>query len=251
MSRKKFYALIAVLCLICTALGCGSSSDLGSDVQTNQDASMVDIWDDETSAQEILDRLGNEGLVSILGIKTETVGYNEEGVLEMQYTPLDNSDEEPAIPYSSETMREHYEAENVIVLDEPDLELVNKVRIDLGLEAEDSNIIGESGKLDIYALALKKNDGIENIFTYVVPYRGDLLNSGDDNSDPAFTEASDVTEESQDDTDKTDSTKKTTEESEYSIWDFQIDRWVRFLQWLGNMNNLVEENFTDSFGVRT
>lgn len=255
MKNKNFYALLLVLCFVFAALttgGCGGSSSSNSGSSDNaEDASMAEVFDDDAAVEEIISRVGID-LLKLVGLRQVTISVSNDQTI-MEALDLGDSDPATEAPYNSETVRAHYTSGDVILIEEPDLALINKVRGDLGLEAEDSGLTGASGSLEIYALALRSQDGIQNSFSYVVPRLGDISVSTADydteDAEPIIIDSNDL--QGNGDYISGDKAGETAED-EYTMWDFQIDRCVRFFQWLINMEEALVNNsrFASAYTVR-
>ena len=259
MRQKIFCVWLAVAGIIFAALtlgGCGgsSSNDTVSRTEDNEDnVSMSEIWDDDEAMDEMASRLTSDDIINLLFARIESIMQKDDGSVNMQYFDAFryavSGEEYPEVPYNKGELLTHYESGDVILICDAALDLINKVRSDLGLEGEDAGLIGQSGSLEAYALACIRTDNLRNIFTYVVPRLEDII--ANDVSDVSEVGSS-MKSESLDINLSVDNVleqngqdnKPETAPKEYTMRDFQIDRWVRFFKWLGNMSMMSIENET-------
>ena len=247
MKQRSFHALLMIAAMLFAVVslgGCGGSSDpVGTNTDPggggNEDSSltMSDVWQDKEAAQEVVNRLNSGDIFLLLTVRMEAVEKKSDGSVTMKYYDVADSvfhDEvNPEVPYNAAEVRAHYNSGDVIVLLNTDLELVNTVRADLGLVSEDESNFGESGILEAYGLSCQRVDGLRNLFTYVVPKFGDLASQDELMPD-------EITEDDSTDEDLPQSDESQPEENEvipepFSMRELQIERWVRFLQWMGEM----------------
>ena len=213
---------------------------------------MSDVWNIDEAMDEVVNRLTSADLFKMLALRMEFIERKADSSVTMQYVnTLRNvvSDEKyPEVPYNKDELLAHYESGDIIVIGEADQSLVNTVRSDLGLSSEDADTFGQSGSLEVYSLACVKTDGLRNLFVYVVPRMGDII-AGNASEEYNLEEVSaDVTEEPETETEP----KAEVAPKEYTTRDLQIERWVNFLKWLGNVTVEAYNNaaFSASYQVR-
>lgn len=262
MKRNMFGAWLIIVGLLFAAVtvgGCGGSS---SSVQApdsggtdGSDLSMYEIWNDGEAMDEVFNRLTSEDTIKLLGLKMEVVAKDDGGQVLTQYMNMFryiiSNEEYPMLPYNKEELAAHYESEDIILISDADLELVNRVRTDLGLSEENAETFGQSGSLEVYGLACIKTDGLRNLFVYVVPRMGDIVTSADvqeDNDD----DTDDDTETGTNGLESDDVSGESKVVEEYTMRDFQIERWVNFFKWIGNVTVEAVNNsaFAASYQVK-
>lgn len=219
---------------------------------------MSDIWNDPEAMDEVFSQLTSEDWIKLMVLRLVEVDKDDDGSTKMKYYNMGEAvvknKEYPETAYSSAEILAHYESGDVIVINSADINLVNTVRADVGLDEEDSNNFGESGKLEVYALSCQKVNGLRNLFVYVVPKMGDLLDSTDVQlTDVQTQQPSDVSEvdllDSQDETPEKDEVIP----EEYTIRKFQIERWANFLKWTGDMGLMAISNaaFASEYKIKS
>ena len=282
MKQKIFCVLMIVLLAMFVAVsmgGCGSSGDdipqdtaagPNPDVtptpedNSTEDVSMTDVMDSDDIVQEIITRVSDDvsifGFLGLAVYDIYSVNVSGDGQTYTQQLSLmaelrdEEIDDTPKL-YDKDTLLKHYESGDMIVLDKPDLAFINRIRSELDKDAEDSSIIGESGSLEVYAMAKRTVDGLENTFTYVVPRMGDLLASSaeSDTTTAEEHESTNTQDEGEPEDDTTNNQGEDTASKWSSVVEFQIDRWVRFIEWMINLNVTSERNATTatSYQFRT
>ena len=254
MNKRSFVLTLALAFTIFAIIslgGCGggSSSHNGAyEPEEETSVSMNDIFDDEEAVNEIFRRLGPDifGFINVSTI-LEISKNSDDASLEMEYIDFNNPDQDPSSLYNVNTLRSYYENGSVIIIEEPDLSLINKVRGDLDLSDENSDITGDKGSLELYALAFVSGD-VDNDFVYIIPRMDDVRSSGESEAE-APVSIEDAESESGDETQAKEFTE---EDTEYTMRDAQIDRWVRFLQWLLRMGDNSKSNsaFATEYEIR-
>ena len=199
---------------------------------------MSNVWQDKEAAQEVVNRLNSGDIFLLLTVRMETVEKKSNGsVTVMKYYDMVDSvfhdEDNPEVPYNAAEILAHYNSGDVIVLLNTDLELVNTVRADLGLPEEDADAFGDSGILEAYGLSCQRVDGLRNLFTYVVPKFGDL--SSNDEIVPDESPEEDSTDENLPQSNEGQQEENEVIPEPFSMRELQIERWVRFLQWMGEM----------------
>lgn len=202
---------------------------------------MTDVWYDKEIAQEVVNRLTSFDVIKLLFVNMDVIERNDDGSITMKHRELAEdilgNAVDPLLPYDAEEVLKHYNSEDVIVLLDADLALINTVHADLGLPAEGENFVGPSGKLEAYGLArIETPSGLKNYFSYVVPKLEDLASPEievNDEDAEEYIESEDLTIDYRYGNDGGDVKPEVLPES--TLRNFQIDRWVRFLQWMGDM----------------
>ena len=256
MKHKSFTILLMLAAMMFAVIslgGCGGSSSSSNGGGTeDSNLTMSDTWQDDEAAQEVVNRLTSGDVIKLIFLRMETIEKKSDGSVTMKYYDMAdsiyNDADNPEVPYNAAEVLARYNSEDVIVLMNADLELVNTVRSDLGLSEEDADTFGQSGILEAYGLACIKTDGLRNLFTYVVPRMGDIVASADilEGNNPEIEtdslESEDISEE----------TKSEVAPKEYTMRDFQIDRWVNFIRWMGNVSveALINTAFAASYQVK-
>ena len=246
----------AVIFAVISLGGCGGSStssvyedsskqEQGSGQAQEVSVSMSEVWQDEDSAAEVVDKLTSVDIFLLFTVRMETIEKKSDGSVTMQYYDMTDSVlydiDSPETPYSSAEVLARYNSGDVIVLMNADLDLVNTVRTDLGLVSEDAGNFGESGIFEAYALSCQRVNGLRNNFTYIVPHFGDMIASDTSDAVIEYSESSDITEDFPD-AQNTSPDKAEIIAEPKTLRDFQIDRWTNFLKWLGNMGVMALRN---------
>ena len=244
MKRNVFGILLVLGGLLFVALslgGCGGSSSSTGGGSNDSNLTMSEVWDENEAMQEVFNCLTSEDIFKLLALRIEGIEQRDDGSVIMQYfntiSYLVSDEKYPEVPYNKDELLAHYDSGDIILIWDADQTLVNTVRSDLGLSEEDSDTFGQSGSLEVYGLACIKTDGLRNLFVYVVPRMGDIVASADvqeDNDDDTETGTNDL--ESDDvlyESDDVSGESKVVEE--YTMRDFQIERWVNFFKWIGNV----------------
>mgnify|MGYP002623195960 CR=1 FL=1 len=255
MNKRSFVLTLALAFTIFAIIslgGCGggSSSHNGAyEPEEETSVSMNDVFDDNEAVNEIISRLSFD-LLELVDVPILEISKNSaDASLQMQDRTirLDNSDEEREFLYSVNTLRSYYENGSVIIIEEPDLSLINKVRGDLDLSDENSDITGDEGSLELYALAFVSGD-VDNDFVYIIPRMDDVESSAELEEAEAPVSSDEAEPESVEETPE----KEFTEDTEYTMRDAQIDRWVRFLQWIIRMGDNSKSNsaFATEYEIR-
>ncbi|MBQ6114545.1 MAG: hypothetical protein IJL11_04140, partial [Synergistaceae bacterium] len=177
MKHKSFTILLMLAAMMFAVIslgGCGGSSSSSNGGGTeDSNLTMLDTWQDDEAAQEVVNRLTSGDVIKLIFLRMETIEKKSDGSVTMKYYDMAdsiyNDADNPEVPYNAAEVLARYNSEDVIVLMNADLELVNTVRSDLGLSEEDADTFGQSGILEAYGLACIKTDGLRNLFTYVVP----------------------------------------------------------------------------------
>ena len=251
MKQRMFCVWLAVTGIIFAALtlgGCGGSSSNNGLSSIEDNVSMSKVWNDDEAMNEVISRLTSDDLVNIMFTRIEGIKQQDDGAVNMQYFDTlkyaVSGEEYPEVPYDKDELLTHYESGDVILMFDAALDLINKVRTDLGLVSEDAGLIGPSGSLEVYGLACVRTDGMRNTFTYVVPRLEDIIASddiagvGNIQSESRDTNISADEEPEQDEQEDDPETAP----KEYTMREFQIERVVRFFKWLGNMSMMAIEN---------
>ncbi len=244
MKRKMFYLWLAVAGLAFAAMfsaGCGGSSSTA--VYDENSLTMGEIWEDDEALEEIMNRLTSDDIFKLLPLHTETITRGEDGSVKMRYDNMyeyvSQNKEYPEVPYNAEELRTHYHSGDIVLIPEADQQLVNTVRTDLGLPEADAGKFGKSGSLEVYAFASKRNNGIRNLFVYVVPRMGDIVIDSDDVLIDGDSKENDTDDPEAPDTGYE---KSEVAPKDYTMRDFQIDRWVHFLRWMGDISVMAAQN---------
>ena len=265
MKHKSFYVWLMISVIVFAAVslgGCGGSSNLAQESiyqETQEDVgvSMSYVWDDDAAQDEIFSQITSEDVAKLLGLRMVTIGKNDNGSIITQYFNMVEAilegKEYPETAYSSAEILAHYESGDVIAIVSADMALVNTVRADLGLDEEDANKFGTSGKLEVYALSCQKVDGIRNLFVYAVPKMEDMFVSDmeqilSQDIEFGYETSADILPDSQDETQE----KAEELQYEYTMQAFQIRRWVNFIKWMGDMSVIAVNNaaFASEYKVR-
>ena len=243
MKQRSVHILLmlaAMLFAVISLGGCGgsSSSTTGGGGADDSSLTMSNVWQDKEAAQEVVNRLNSGDIFLLLTVRMETVEKKSNGsVTVMKYYDMVDSvfhdEDNPEVPYNAAEILAHYNSGDVIVLLNTDLELVNTVRADLGLPEEDADAFGDSGILEAYGLSCQRVDGLRNLFTYVVPKFGDL--SSNDEIVPDESPEEDSTDENLPQSNDGQQEENEVIPEPFSMRELQIERWVRFLQWMGEM----------------
>ena len=233
MKHRIIYAwLMIALFAVVSFGGCGGSSDSGippADVTAQSDISMQEAINSADVYQKIVDQLVSNDLImrGLLGAKVYALIESDDGQIWTKNMTLLEEDSVATL-HDAYVLRRHYESEDVIVLIEPDIDFINKIRTDLGELPEDSSIVGDSGILDVYAMIrLQAGDALRS-YTYTVPTVDDIINSEGVSTEEEYSS------ESPDVALSTDQTPGYVEDpgEEYSAVDFVAARWVNLYTWI-------------------
>lgn len=261
MKRNIFYCWLMVAFVIFASVslgGCGGSSNKrqSGGGQDDVNPTMSDVWQDEEAAKEVVNKLNSGDVFLLLTVRIEAIEKKSDDSVMMKYYDMADSvfydADNPEVPYNAAEVLEHYNSGDVIAIMNADLELVNTVRADLGLSSENADNFGESGILEAYGISCQRVNGLRNTFVYIVPSFGDMLSSdesGDPEKQAQGPESNDITDlpDNQDSEEKTEVIPE-----EYTARDFQIDRWVNFLKWMGQLGVMSLRNsaYASDYEVR-
>ena len=256
MKRNIFGLWLLVVGLVFAALtlgGCGGSSSNRPSIETDDsNLTMSDVWNIDEAMDEVVNRLTSADLFKMWALRMEFIERKADSSVTMRYVNALRyviSDEKyPEVPYNKDELLAHYESGDIIVIGEADQSLVNTVRSDLGLSSEDADTFGESGILEIYGLSCQRVNGLRNLFHYIIPKMGDLM------SNDAFVPDASTEEESTNENptqgDDGQPEKNEVIPEAFSMRELQIERWVRFLQWMGNVSVEALRNEASAAQIR-
>ena len=245
MKHKIFYAwLMIAFFAVVSSGGCGGSpsSDFAATEEPTAQSSisMKEAITSEDIMQKIVDEIVSSDLtlVGLAEVKIYQLSVSGDGQIWMEDASF-TAEKTAPILYDPDELRRHYDSEDVILLEEPDIDFINKVRSDLGEVSEDSSIAGASGYLEVYAMTRIISGNAFRSFTYTVPTMGDIISSeGTSSQQDSSQSAIDIL--------STDQAITGEDEAVYTAVDFVVERWVNFFEWVSTfgLRNVFGEDFT-------
>ena len=245
MKHKIFYAwLMIAFFAVVSSGGCGGSpsSDFAATEEPTAQSSisMKEAITSEDIMQKIVDEIVSSDLtlVGLAEVKIYQLSVSGDGQIWMEDASF-TAEKTAPILYDPDELRRHYDSEDVILLEEPDIDFINKVRSDLGEVSEDSSIAGASGYLEVYAMTRIISGNAFRSFTYTVPTMGDIISSeGTSSQQDSSQSAIDIL--------STDQAITGEDEAVYTAVDFVVERWVNFFEWVSTfgLRSVFGEDFT-------
>ena len=254
MKNKTFCVLLAVMLALFAVIsigGCGSSSSLTQDSgwENKTDSGSLDMTnalasDDVVNA--IRERLEDTPLI-LAGLAEARV-YDLEISGDGQIWATDISfydEEEEEVPetadvpmlYDKDEFWRHYESGDIIILEEADIDFINKIRADVGQNSEDASITGEAGSLEVYSLAKRSLQEKVNVYSYAVPRMDSTKAQIGGEGEPLKEEDSTDTYDGDEEIPEPDNS---TPAKTYSNVDFVVDKWVDFFSWMAAIGIFTE-----------
>ena len=232
MKYKMFCAwLMIVFFALVSFGGCGGSSNsnfAAPETVQESSVSMKEALSSEDVMQKVFDQIASDDLI-LIGLAEARIcvlSVSEDKNIWAQDLSVLEGDGIPAL-YDPNVLRRHYDSEDVILLEEADIDFINKIRNDLGEVAEDPKIVGSSGYLEVYAIARILNGSSYYTFTYTVPTTEDIISSEGLSSQQDSSQAQSLENILSYDVPVSDD-----DEAVYTAVDFVADRWVTLFAWV-------------------